>query len=184
MRTIPLSAIYRCKNSGRFVAIVDDEDYGFLSQFNWIANMHRDRAGVNYVRARRTDRSTGATVIVNMHRVVWERAHGPVPPGMTVDHIEHGEHGGLDNRRCNLRLASRRDQQGNRRKQSHAFSSQYKGVSFERRTGKWCAYIRVHGKTRNCGTFATEVDAARSYDRAARREFGQFAKVNFASVAS
>ena len=38
------------------------------------------------------------------HRVVWEKAHGPIPPGMVVHHKNHDKR---DNRLENLELMSR-----------------------------------------------------------------------------
>lgn len=176
MRTIALSAAYRCKNSGLYVAIVDDEDFSFVSQWNWMASVRRSSTkGPAYVRARRTDRSAGPATTVDMHVAIWERAFGQVPAGLTVDHIEHGPHGALDNRRSNLRLATRKDQQGNRRKR--VSSAAFKGVV--RKATRWNAYITIDARTVNLGSFESDVDAALAYDRAAVKHFGQFAKLNF-----
>lgn len=184
MKNIPLSAFYRSKNSGIYVAIVDADAYDYLSQFHWNASLRLDSRGCSYVRARRTDRSSGRTVVIDMHRVVWERANGPVPEGLTVDHIEHGEFGALDNRLSNLRLATRKDQQGNRRKSRLATASRWKGVQFERRTGKWAAAIVIKGSGKSLGQFESEEAAARAYDSAALKHFGTFAKLNFPAVAA
>ena len=179
MREIPLSAFYRSKNSGLYVAIVDEDDYEWLSLFNWNANVRRDSTGCPYVRARRTDRSSGYTEIIDMHRVIWENARGPIPAGMTVDHVEHGSFGALDNRKNNLRLASRKDQQGNRRKSKRALHSQWKGVQFVVGSGRWVAAITINLKTTYIGTFQSETEAAKAYDVAAREHFGEFASLNF-----
>lgn len=177
MTTIPLSAAYRCKNSGKYVAIVDDEDFAFVSQWNWMANVRRSSKSPAYVRARRTDRSAGPAATVDMHVAIWERAFGAVPIGLTVDHIEHGSYGALDNRRANLRLATRKDQQGNRRKR--ASSANFKGVVRDQKLERWHAYITIDARTVNLGGFNSEVDAAVAYDRAAVKHFGVFAKLNF-----
>lgn len=100
--------------------------------------------------------------------------------GQLVDHI-NGD--GLDNRRANLRVCSRRDNNCNASK-APGKSSRYKGVSLS--YGKWRAAIRGGPVMPNgwrkgivLGYFSDEEDAARAYDAAAVRYFGEFARLNF-----
>lgn len=46
------------------------------------------------------------------HRIVWEMHNGPIPPGLTIDHIDRD---GLNNRLDNLRLADATLQNSNRK---------------------------------------------------------------------
>ena len=93
MREIPLT-------QGR-VAIVDDEDYEALNAFKW--NMSR-RAHTVYA-GRHARRKDGRCTREYMHRVVLAmKLRRPLAKGEQTDHI-NGE--GLDNRRENLRLATR-----------------------------------------------------------------------------
>ncbi len=176
MKTIALSATYQCKNTGRFSAIVDDEDFEYLSLFSWNAAIRREQERNMYVRARRTERSTGRTLIINMHYEVWRRAGKKVPVGMTIDHIEPGEFGALDNRRSNLRIASKKDQQGNRRNALNNLSG-LKGVTQHK--NRWSAHLRIKGSTKYLGIFKASYDAAKAYDTAAVAYFGKFARLNF-----
>jgi len=105
-----------------------------------------------------------------MHREMMN-----APAGMLVDH-RNGDN--LDNRRSNLRLATPTENSCNRRKKTGG-SSRYKGVTFNRRSGKWFARIRIHGKCIFLGTFESEVEAARAYDAAAKKYHGEFACLNF-----
>ena len=55
--------------------------------------------------------------------------------------------------------------------------SSYRGVTIER--GRWKAQIGYEGKTHHIGTFDTDEEAARAYDREAIRVHGAKAQCNF-----
>ena len=65
----------------------------------------------------------------------------------------------------------------NRRKQ-FGTSSKYKGVNQDKLNNKWRAQIMVNGAHETIGRFIKEIDAARAYDEAALKYFGEFAKTN------
>ena len=106
-----------------------------------------------------------------MHRVIL---------GLSVDHpeVDHIDLDGLNNRRSNLRLATRA-QNGWNRGLNHNSSTKYKGVSFHRASGLYRARITVHGVGKCLGYFAAPEDAARAFDKAALHEYGEFAYLNF-----
>jgi len=87
-----------------------------------------------------------------------------------ADHINGNT---LDNRRVNLRVATPSQSAMNTRPKS---SRQYKGMTFA--YGKWQAKIRVDGRVVSLGAYATEVEAARAYNEAAKRLHGEFAWLN------
>lgn len=91
-----------------------------------------------------------------------------------VDHINGNT---FDNRECNLRLCTAKENSYNSKKPESAVTSKFKGVS--KKGNKWTAHITKNGKTHHLGTHSDEVTAALIYDSAAVYLFGEFAKINF-----
>jgi len=107
------------------------------------------------------------------HRVIWAMNFGVWPN--YIDHIN-----GIrdDNRLVNLRSVTALQNSANIR--SHADSrSQFMGVSFEPRSGRWVAQVNHDGIPHRCGTYSTAEDAARARDAVATVLRGGFAKLNF-----
>lgn len=97
-------------------------------------------------------------------------------PRYIVDHINGDT---LDNRKCNLRIATLSQNRANGRKIKPK-SSKYKGVSMvPRKNGvKWEAYIFSNYVKTHLATCETEEQAARIYNRAAKKVWGEFARLN------
>ena len=58
-------------------------------------------------------------------------------------------------------------------------SAKYKGITFRRRQQKWAAMICVAGEKIFLGRFKDEIEAAKAYDKAAKKYYKEFAKLNF-----
>jgi hypothetical protein len=69
------------------------------------------------------------------HRIAWVMMHGPIPPGMQVDHI-NGD--GTDNRAANLRLVS---SSGNKKNQRRMKSNTSGFTGVYRSGRKWAARV-------------------------------------------
>lgn len=149
-------------------AKVDPDDYDRLRRYEW----HAHKGGKSfYARARAPGARTANRTCLSMHREVLD-----VPAGMVVDHINHD---GLDNRKANLRPATRSQNAYHRKKRSHTAQSKYKGINWSEQTGKWQATITFEKKRISLGYFRSEIDAARAYDGAAIKYHGEFASLNF-----
>lgn len=98
------------------------------------------------------------------------------PEGFTADHKNRFT---LDNRRCNLRIATPTQQNFNQPKRRGVYSSKYKGVTFVKDGKKrWQAAIHINKKKTYLGFFTTEGQAAMCYNDAAYRNYGEFAVLN------
>lgn len=112
--------------------------------------------------------SLSSTIELRLHRVVMNAKQNQL-----IDHIDRN---GLNNAKDNLRVASFVENSANRSKQSSETSSRYKGVS--RQHNKFCAAIRISGRKRHLGMFATEIEAAAAYNAAALSAWGDKAVLN------
>ena len=147
--------------SGGMVAQVDDCDFENLSRRNWSARWSpKAKAWYAY------DCSGQA-----MHREILGLQKGDPRQG---DHIEPEET--LNNQRYNLRIATRANNQANRRKNSNNKSG-YKGVSWHTKRRVWHASIGVNGRNVFIGRFKTAEDAYAAYCEAAMRLHGEFARM-------
>lgn len=135
------------------VTIVDDEDFAKVKRVTWYVTKN------GYVH------SKGRL----LHRLIME-----TPNGLDTDHINHDK---LDNRRINLRVASRSQNNWNGGKKRNNTSG-YKGVRFFKRDGNWQARIWKDWKEYHLGYFDTPEEAAMAYNRAAKKMHGVYARPN------
>jgi len=153
------------------VALVDDEDFEFLSQWSWLA--YKTNGGDIWyaVRRERKNEIVGTRKNVCMHRVILSAPHDSY-----VDHIDRD---GLNNQRDNLRLCTMSENKMNQKIRKDNRSG-YKGVS-KLKHGRFVARITINKKLLHLGTFDDPKAAAKAYDRMAVKSYGEFANLNFKS---
>lgn len=100
--------------------------------------------------------------------------HKSITGYKVCDHINRIRH---DNRKLNLRLATRTENGQNKSVQSNSKSG-YKGVYAYGNKTKWSAAIKVNGKHVKINSFPTKYEAALAYNMLAKHYFGDFAYLN------
>jgi len=167
-RYIRFGKIYRRIYLGEGkLTILNSADYYRLKKFKWHVFACK---GKFYAERFALIKNTW-TKRIFMHRQIMK-----APKGKLVDH-RNGD--SLDNRRENLRLATWMQNRQNRRKTKSKTSSKYRGLGLSRNRKKWIMRLKHKGKIVATGRFDNEIDAAKAYDEAARKYFGQFARLNF-----
>jgi hypothetical protein len=150
-------------------ALVDDQDYEYLMQWKWKASHNRNTFYANACTSRTYP---GGRQYFSMHRLVAAQIGFPL--GDKVDHVNRN---GLDNQRNNLRPATNVQNSGNQ-KIHRTNTSGYRGVTWRKARGRWRAEIRIDGKLIELGSFNDPMEAAKAYNEAALKYFGEFAVLN------
>ena len=135
--------------------LISDEDFDFVRRYRWFMTR------LGYVLRSEHEKS------LSLHRELLK-----AQPGIEVDHINGDP---TDNRRENLRLATRQENARNHRKQP---KRKYIGVY--KHGDKWQAGVIVSRRFIYLGTFSTPEEAAKARDEAAKKLYKEFAKLNFA----
>ncbi len=148
-------------------ALIDDKDYAKVKGFYWYASREKNKLWY----AKGYIRGSKPYAAVRMHRLLL---------GLTSAdrrQVDHRNSNGLDNRRKNLRIVSNAQNSMNRRKQAGCLSD-YKGVSYDKRKGRWRTMIMKDQRAFNLGFFKSETEAALAYNRKAKELFGKYARLN------
>ena len=148
------------RNSDK-VAIVDADLYDWLMGYPWFYT------NAGYVAYSTTVNTKPVNYL--MHRLVNE-----TPKGLVTDHIDGNP---LNNTRANLRAITANE---NVRRQGipRDNTSGYKGVSWKKSDKCWQVKITVNNKLKHVGHFKDIHQAAKAYNEAALKHFGEFASLN------
>ena len=155
----------KIQNSDKLM-LCDEEDYESLSKLKIILNKSGYACYYYYCK------ETKKTPKLLVHRLIVN-----CPMDMVVDHKNHNK---IDNRKCNLRVCTNKENSRNISKTRG--KSKYKGVIFIKELGKFRATISFENKTKILGFFLKEEDAAITYDIAAKIYFKNFACLNFPNL--
>ena len=132
-------------NSGHEIEI-DDDDFEMVKGITWYT-MHSPYT--HYAMGREKGGRKDNRKYILMHRLLTN-----APAGLEVDHIDHN---GLNNKRSNLRVCTRSQNQRNRLR--HKPPKEGTGVYWHKKRMKWYARKFKDGKTYWIGAYETREDA-------------------------
>ena len=162
----------RIKLTQEKYALVDDENFEVMNRYTWFYSKH-GRTGYAYrikiVSKNKSSKKPRKRINIKMHQDILCTKSG-------IDHIDHN---GLNNCKNNLRICTQQQNCFNAQKTNKPTSSKFKGVTFDKQTNKWIAQITHNGNYIKLGRHVNEIIAAETYDKAAKKLFGEFAYTNF-----
>lgn len=147
------------------MAIIDADKVDLVSDRKWYRLQ-----GSNTKYAVANERSSDRKVVMlYLHRVLMN-----CPDDLVVDHT-NGD--GLDNRMCNLRLATPSQNNMNRKVGLNGKTG-IRGVHYSEDRGVYYARITVKGKNIFLGTFNTAEEAAHAYADASAKYHGEYGRTH------
>jgi hypothetical protein len=147
-----------------YEAIIDASDVHLVDGVSWFP-----MASGKTVYARRIDYSGDKPRKVWLHRAIMGDTDG-----LEIDHIDCD---GLNNRRRNLRPATRSQNLANKQIYTNNTSG-FKGVSWKKGNGKWVSYIKANGQQYHLGYFDTPEAAHAVYAKASEKLHGEFGRLS------
>ena len=161
-----VTIIFMESKDAPYLCAIDTKDYPLVKPYHW--HVTKSKRSRTFYAATNVLKPDGSRTNVMMHRLLLPEAK----------EIDHANFNGLDNRRENLRPATRSQQNAHMRKREGT-SSKFIGVCWREDRHKFTANISINKKCIHLGLFDSEIEAAKRYDEAAKKHHGEFAVLNF-----
>lgn len=162
--------LYVHKKDGEVIEVlVDTDDVCRIKKHNWYT--------VNYTTANSLyvcttiyygiiDGKINNTVKL-LHSFIMD-----VDKGTILDHVDTDT---LNNKKCNLRLSSIKQNSQNRRGKNINNTSGYRNVSWSNRESKWLVQVQVDGKNKCLGKFENVDEAGKFANDMRHKYYGKYA---------
>lgn len=164
-----MEIIINSPKHGRHIILIDDADYYLINPYRWY--IWKSKVGTFY--ACHSWKRKNEEVTIKMHRHIL----GITDPKIKVDHVDTNP---LNNKRDNLRIATRSQNAMNRGK-TIKNTTGFKGVTFEPKKKLYRVILTAGGVSYSGGRHKNIINAAKKYDELAIKHHGEFANLNFKS---
>jgi hypothetical protein len=146
---------------GNHEVIIDYDDFEKIKNYRW--HLHAHHSGEFY-----------CSTFIN--RKIHKMQHLLIKKqnSQQIDHINGNK---LDNRKCNLRICTNKENAKNKKLNINNKTG-YKGTHFDKDSGKYLAQIVCNYKRIYIGRYEKLIDAALAYNAAAIKYHGEFARLN------
>jgi len=157
--------VIHSRKYGNHTVIIDDEDAEEVLKHTWYVQ-HEKRIGrIRFI-------ATKKKIAINKYS--FTTLHHFITGSNYIDHVNGNV---FDNRKKNLRKATASQNNCNRSKPKNNTSG-YKGVTWRERLKKWEASININKKYYYLGAFKDKEEAAKAYNKLAKKLHGEFARLN------
>lgn len=144
--------LYDINSNEKAKTLIDLDDMHKVKKYKWCLDAY------GYVRG-------GKEKKIQLHRFIMN-----CPNDMVVDHVNLNP---LDNRKMNLRICIKQQNEMNRPLRNNNTSG-ITGVSLHKQTNKWRAYIQYNQKFIHLGLFDTKEEAIKAREQAEIKYFGEY----------
>jgi hypothetical protein len=152
------------KYGNKFIRI-DTDDLNKIKKFNWVIHPKDKKF---YISTKM--KIKGKQKNIQLHRFIMNIYN----PNIFVDHKNGNT---FDVRKSNLRFCNQYQNRHNSKIRKDN-SSGYKGVYWHKNNNKWCCRIGCNNRKIFLGYFDNKIDAAKTYNKAALKYHGEFARIN------
>ena len=159
-----------CEN---LAPIIDKEDISKVQQYTWHAKYQED---IHSYYVETNQKLQSGKFMLMLHRFLTDTTC----KSKTVDHINHDT---LDNRKCNLKVCSQKENNLNQAELHKNNKTGYRNISYQKMYDKFIVTLMINGKNKTIGRTSSLKEAILMRDKA-KRQYGVSNVYNFTRLSN